>query len=77
MCHEEQGCRGSERLFWKWARGLIPDPLDGYQVPTPPDVYDWGCVDADRVLTGWVATDGCVLNPDVEELSVGGFAAIC
>ena len=74
---EEQGCRGSESLFWKWDRGLIPDPLDGYRAPAPPDVYDWGSDDVDHVLSGWVATDGCVLNPDVDELSVGGFAAIC
>ncbi|CAK0894942.1 unnamed protein product, partial [Prorocentrum cordatum] len=73
---EEQGCRGGDTLFWKWARGLIADPVAEYQVPTPPDEYQWGDPDGEMVLSGWVATDGCVLSPDVEEISTGGFAAI-
>ncbi|CAK0841362.1 unnamed protein product [Prorocentrum cordatum] len=73
---EEQGCRGGDALFWKWARGLIADPVADYQVPTPPDECQWGDPDGEMVLSGWVATDGRVLAPDVEEVSTGGFAAI-
>ncbi|CAK0811655.1 unnamed protein product [Prorocentrum cordatum] len=73
---EEQGCRGGDTLFWKWARGLVADPVAEYQVPTPPDEYQWGDPDGEMVLPGWAATDGRVLSPDVEEISTAGFAAI-
>ncbi|CAK0828617.1 unnamed protein product, partial [Prorocentrum cordatum] len=73
---EEQRCRDGDLLHWKWARGLIPDPVGEYVVPTPPDAYTFGDLGGDRVLSGWVATDGCVFCPDVDELSTGGFAAI-
>eukprot|EP00959_Pyramimonas_sp_CCMP1952_P088487 1851326-Pyramimonas_sp.AAC.1 len=55
---EEQHCRDGDLLHWMWARGLIPDPVGEYVVPTPPGACAFGDLDGDRVLSGWVATDG-------------------
>eukprot|EP00959_Pyramimonas_sp_CCMP1952_P367760 7703204-Pyramimonas_sp.AAC.1 len=54
---EEQNCRDSQWLHWKWARELIADPAGEYLVPIPPDEYTFGDTDGLQVLSGWVATD--------------------